>query len=475
MQKARGKSKGFAAFLAGAIVLLGIEPSVGEMKGDIELLKVVADGYEANLAKLKTWRGEAYIVSSVPTGAGAEAVHRIEKYRADFLVARTQGTVRWTWFPLEETEPDSGRQIPSRLNPTGGMSKGECVYVLFYDGYGQPGETRRLNIYGENGWPRHFQGEAFDPLRVLTQEIYPGLIEQLRYYHKRGSDMKSQGRIGREGDVVTLETDNTYEGHGRIVTRFVFDAAQGCSLKEFFTSSGSRETRWKLGYQEIAGVFVMKSISVAYVDGRDGRRSISERRATLTSVAVNAPVDESEFSLGRLGLKHGDHIKDTRTNLEYVFGTPGAGEADMPPKIVPSLVGKQLPRFDGISTDFPPDQAKDRRLLICFFDLAQRPSRYCLMQLAQQGELLARKGVMLVGVEAVQADKSALETWLAEQNIHVPVGRIRGDLERVKAAWGVRLLPWLVLTDTNHIVTAEGFALSTLDEKLGAKTERETK
>jgi len=33
-------------------------------------------------------------------------------------------------------------------------------------------------------------------------------------------------------------------------------------------------------------------------------------------------------------------------------------------------------------------------------------------------------------------------------------------------AWGVKSLPWLILTDRKHIVRAEGFGLSELDEKL---------
>ena len=31
---------------------------------------------------------------------------------------------------------------------------------------------------------------------------------------------------------------------------------------------------------------------------------------------------------------------------------------------------------------------------------------------------------------------------------------------------GDKSLPWLILTDKNHVVTAEGFAVSELDEKI---------
>jgi hypothetical protein len=139
----------------------------------------------------------------------------------------------------------------------------------------------------------------------------------------------------------------------------------------------------------------------------------------------------------------------------------------------PALPVRRLPSFEGITSDFRPEQAKGKGLLLCFFDLAQRPSRHCFTQLARQAGKLEQSGVAVVGIEAAQADKNALESWLAEQDIRVPTGRVTGDIEQVKSSWGVRALPWLVLTDANHIVTAEGFALSALNEKLGADTERE--
>jgi len=32
--------------------------------------------------------------------------------------------------------------------------------------------------------------------------------------------------------------------------------------------------------------------------------------------------------------------------------------------------------------------------------------------------------------------------------------------------WGVKSLPWLILTDQKHIVEANGFSLAELDEKI---------
>jgi len=43
---------------------------------------------------------------------------------------------------------------------------------------------------------------------------------------------------------------------------------------------------------------------------------------------------------------------------------------------------------------------------------------------------------------------------------------IQGDVEKTRFTWGVKSLPWLILTDRNHVVAAEGFALAELDDML---------
>jgi len=48
--------------------------------------------------------------------------------------------------------------------------------------------------------------------------------------------------------------------------------------------------------------------------------------------------------------------------------------------------------------------------------------------------------------QAADADGSALDQWLKEQNITVPVGSIKTDAKKATLAWGVKSLPWLILT-----------------------------
>lgn len=43
---------------------------------------------------------------------------------------------------------------------------------------------------------------------------------------------------------------------------------------------------------------------------------------------------------------------------------------------------------------------------------------------------------------------------------------IEGDEEKIRFSWGVKFLPWLILTDHKHIIQAEGLSVTELNEKI---------
>jgi len=141
----------------------------------------------------------------------------------------------------------------------------------------------------------------------------------------------------------------------------------------------------------------------------------------------------------------------------------------------PSLVGKALPGFEGINIEFDAEQAKGKRVLVCFFDMQQRPSRHLMRQLAQSEKELKRQDVSVLAVQSSKVDKKRLNKWLEENNLEFPVGMIESNNKKTKFKWGVKALPWLILTDKNHIVTAGGFGIDELSEKINAKDAREAR
>ena len=98
--------------------------------------------------------------------------------------------------------------------------------------------------------------------------------------------------------------------------------------------------------------------------------------------------------------------------------------------------------------------------------MQQRPSRYCLNQLAKQAEQLKQKGVTVIAIQASQVDENKLNEWIKKYNIPFKVAMIQDNEEQTRFAWGVRSLPWLILTDKNHIVRAEGFGVNELNERI---------
>ncbi len=134
----------------------------------------------------------------------------------------------------------------------------------------------------------------------------------------------------------------------------------------------------------------------------------------------------------------------------------------------PSLVGKSLPDLNDLQIQLPPADVNDRMILVCFWDMDQRPSRYCIRQLAEKAEQFKDKGVTIIAVQASKVDKNNLNEWVQKYNVSFPVGMIEGDVEKAKFTWGVRSLPWLILTDTEHIVRTDGFGTNELNEKIKA-------
>jgi internalin A len=127
-------------------------------------------------------------------------------------------------------------------------------------------------------------------------------------------------------------------------------------------------------------------------------------------------------------------------------------------------VGAKLPSLDKLGLTSDPATDSNNRILVCFFDMQQRPSRRCVIQLARQAKSLQEKGVTPVAVHGTVLDDTVLKQWIKENTIPFPVGLVQGEHEKVKLAWGIRSMPWLILTDKERIVRAEGFGIDELDK-----------
>jgi hypothetical protein len=137
-----------------------------------------------------------------------------------------------------------------------------------------------------------------------------------------------------------------------------------------------------------------------------------------------------------------------------------------------SVVGRLLFEMKVFNIDLSQTSTQGRIILACFFDMQQRPSRYFLRELARRTQQLEQKGVTVVAIQASKIDENALNKWVKNDNIPFAVGMVRGNAEKTKFDWGVQALPWLILTDRNRVISAEGFGLSELYEKIEAVAEK---
>ena len=114
----------------------------------------------------------------------------------------------------------------------------------------------------------------------------------------------------------------------------------------------------------------------------------------------------------------------------------------------------------------PAEAPADQPLLAMLIDAEQRPSRRAVRLLAEQSATLKEKGVAVIVVQAGAMVDDAFKTWKQEAALPFPVGCLKENAEKARAAWGAGALPWLILANKAHRVTAEGFALEELDAKL---------
>ncbi|MCP4607376.1 MAG: carboxypeptidase regulatory-like domain-containing protein [Planctomycetes bacterium] len=130
-----------------------------------------------------------------------------------------------------------------------------------------------------------------------------------------------------------------------------------------------------------------------------------------------------------------------------------------------SLVGKALPELGQFGLESA-SEAAGKKILICFWDMNQEPTRNFVQKLNTREKLLAEEGVDTVLVYAGQIVDSWLSDWLKKNGITIICGKYDGDIAVLGRTWAVQSLPWLILTNRNHIVTGEGFSLAELNDKI---------
>jgi protocatechuate 3,4-dioxygenase beta subunit len=208
----------------------------------------------------------------------------------------------------------------------------------------------------------------------------------------------------------------------------------------------------------------------AYGNGQPSRETFTDTkgRFTIENVCpgrINIQANSKGDSVHRF---HGQAQAEGGTTNIKIIAYQMDEHGRRVPSQPPSLTNKSLPDLKELGTEISTDDIKGQRILVCFWDFEQRPSRQFLTQLAKQAEQFKNKNVTVIAVQASNIDQEVLNQWVKKNNIPFPTGMVQGDDKKARLNWGVQSLPWLILTDRQRIVRAEGFGLDTFDDQIEA-------
>jgi len=138
---------------------------------------------------------------------------------------------------------------------------------------------------------------------------------------------------------------------------------------------------------------------------------------------------------------------------------------------VRSLLNGLLPDLSNLSPTLSKVRTKNKPILLCFIDLQQRPSRQCLIDLSDKSDLLRTHNVDTILIQTSQIDLKKYGSFLEGNRISHTIEIVKGDLNSLKPRWGIKAMPWLILTDENHVVHLEGFNLNELERRIKELTD----
>ncbi len=262
-------------------------------------------------------------------------------------------------------------------------------------------------------------------------------------------------------DCLLLEYDNAKYDITRKI--WIVPSKGYCIKKMQLQQKGIVHEEYTTTLKEyLPGIWWFDSVKAKTLGGGEEINPDRILELSVKSLTLNEPIDRKTFTLAGTNIPSGTRVHDEITGITYNY-------VNIP--LPSTLTGKALPDMKQLAIGSDPNETKGRMLLVCFFDMNQRPSRNCATALANPAEQLKQKGVIIVAVQASKVERNILDEYVKKYNIPFPVGMIQSDDEKTRFAWGVRSLPWLILTDKAHIVTAEGFGLNELEDRIKAASQ----
>ena len=323
--------------------------------------------------------------------------------------------------------------------------------------------------------------------KPLELRLEPGLILAGRIEDSQGSPLPHGSAtvfLMASNSGTDIATVTASEGHGRFEVRAlppnrrysVQASANGYGLAFNDSVETDVETNrlelppfiLKVANQPLAGqVLNLRNEPAANVNVYSSGQGQPNTSVCTDAQGLFAFEGVCEGTLRISANQQGSHasamVEAGDTNVVLILAARSSGERGTPPR--PALLSKPLPDLApfGLAAGNVPS---GKPLLLCLFDCEQRPSRQCLRLLSEQYESLRQQGLTVVAVQATLAEAESLKAWRQSQPVPFPVGWVTNTTAKPGWTANTGSLPWLILTDRQGRVTAEGFALEELEAKI---------
>jgi hypothetical protein len=229
-------------------------------------------------------------------------------------------------------------------------------------------------------------------------------------------------------------------------------------------------------FKKIDGVWIPVEADIKYINdstNKFGYKSWENIHHKVTEFIMN-PDHDALGSFESDDIRNGAKVEIVQMSGKHAWQDGKVVDAQgrefdldsIKPKEPVSLLGKPLPSLEQFGAKLDPAELEGKKLLVCFWDMQQRPSRHVVLELVKRSEYFKEKGIEVVCVQASKVERGKLDEWVKENNIPYKVELIEADEEQTKYNWASKLLPWLILADEKHVVRAEGLSLDELADKI---------
>lgn len=133
------------------------------------------------------------------------------------------------------------------------------------------------------------------------------------------------------------------------------------------------------------------------------------------------------------------------------------------------LAGKKLPDLGDFGIDAPAEATAGKGLLVCFWDFNKKAGKRSVKSLNDQAPHMEELNIIIVSIQTdPNVSEEQIQAFFESEGITLPTGLVTAENKDKLKAWGVQADPWLIATDKNHIVTAEGFTFMQVEEPTAA-------